>query len=1139
MPTIYDNIETKLLSHLRERLHEATHADFCVGYFNLRGWKSLADAVDAWHGGPNACCRLLIGMQRPPEEDVRALFSLQGSDDPIDNQTAILLRRRIVEEFRRQLVVGAPSNADEAALRRLRKQLKAGKVVVKLFLEHPLHAKLYLVHRTDPVTPIVGYVGSSNLTFAGLQKQGELNVDVVERDATGKLQQWFDDRWHNRWCLDISDDLAKIINQSWAGDELVSPYHVYLKIAYHLSRDARAGLTEFSIPPDIGNTLFDFQTAAVQIAAHHLDKRGGVVIGDVVGLGKTLMATALARVFQNDLGSTLIICPKNLVPMWEDYRDRYSLAARVVSLTNVQNELPDLYRFRLILIDESHNLRNAEGKRYRIIQDYIRRNDSKCILLSATPYNKAYLDLSSQLRLFVNPDADIGVRPERLLKQLGETEFLRRHQCGVRTLAAFEKSEEPDDWRDLLRRFLVRRTRSFIQTNYAHTDEHGRTYLELAEGKRFSFPVRVPKTVPFHIDERNPDDQYARLFASSVETTVNQLGLPRYGLGNYKAARPAQRPTADEQRQIDALSRAGKRLMGFCRTNLFKRLESGGPAFIQSVERHVLRNFVYLHAIERDLPLPIGPQESALLDVALTDEDADRLIATFDDGGEENGNDDGVPAHERTETGYRRDAEAVYNQFAGSYKRRFKWLRPSLFDGALAKDLLADARALIGVLDACGRWNPATDAKLNALEALLRTTHPTEKVLVFTQFADTVAYLTEQLKARGLTGVEGVTGASADPTALAWRFSPVSNGKEDVARQAGELRVLIATDVLSEGQNLQDCAVVVNLDLPWAIIRLIQRAGRVDRIGQTAPEIRCYSFLPAEGIERIIRLRTRVRTRLQLNAEVVGADERFFEDDGEDQPIYDLYHEKADILDGDGEDDVDLVSNAFQIWKNATDNDPTLKKVIEDLPDVVYATRAHTPAPNLPEGVLVYVRTAEDNDALAWIDADGHIVSESQQDILDAAACEPDTPARPRLPDHHTLVAGGVKQIAEEERQVGGQLGRPTSPRFRAYERLKKYADELGRATTPRMFLVELDALRRVAQAIYQYPLQSEAASTLNRLLRSGAPDDDLARRAIELRDHDRLSVIHDADNHREPQIICSLGLFSPDTLRHAEDRHP
>ncbi|HLJ82366.1 MAG TPA: C-terminal helicase domain-containing protein [Ktedonobacterales bacterium] len=127
----------------------------------------------------------------------------------------------------------------------------------------------------------------------------------------------------------------------------------------------------------------------------------------------------------------------------------------------------------------------------------------------------------------------------------------------------------------------------------------------------------------------------------------------------------------------------------------------------------------------------------------------------------------------------------------------------------------------------------------------------------------------------------------------------MSNGKRERVAPGDELRVLIATDVLSEGQNLQDCATIVNYDLPWAIIRLIQRAGRVDRIGQRADTIRCYSFLPADGVEQLLRLRARVRVRLRENAEVVGTDEAFFEDEANDAPmILDIYNERAGIFDG-------------------------------------------------------------------------------------------------------------------------------------------------------------------------------------------------------------------------------------------------
>jgi len=1135
MPRIFDNIETSLLPYLRETLRQSESADFCVGYFNLRGWKQLDEFIEEWPVGEQRC-RLLVGMQSAPQEELRQVFSLTNADgnaSAIDNAIAIRLRRRMAEGFREQLTYGAPTNQDEAALRRLSDQLRTRKLAVKLFLRHPLHAKLYLLHRNDLNNPSIGFVGSSNLTFAGLSKQGELNVDVLDHDACQKLQQWFDDRWRDKWCLDISDELAEIIDTSWARAEPVKPYHIYLKIAYHLSQEARAGLSEFRIPRNFGNRLFEYQTAAVKIAAHHLKKRNGVVIGDVVGLGKTLMATALAKIVEEQTGgSTLIICPKNLTKMWQSYIDEYDLRARVLSLSRVVQELPNIpARYRTVLLDESHNLRNPAGKRYQAIKEYIQQSDSRCILLSATPYNKQYLDLSAQLRLFVPDDKDLGIRPEQKIRELGEIAFQARFQCPIRSLAAFEKSEYPDDWRELMRLYLVRRTRSFIQHNYADTESAtGRKFLLYEDGTQSFFPERVPKTIRFTINEDDKDDPYGRLASPKIVRAIDRLNLPRYGLGNYVEAleKMPTPPTQEEKRQIDGLSRAGKRLMGFCRTNLFKRLESGGPAFLLSLERHILRNFVFLHAIENDSPLPIGSQVAELLDANANDEDEGLLsVSVFDDDSREENEEDNAPSAEalptvlRTAADYQLRAAEIYSTYRNSYRTRFKWIRPSLFMKKLADDLSADNKALLKILADNGTWNIAKDAKFAALLALLQVRHPNEKVLVFTQFADTVNFLTRELQAHGLTRMAGVTGGSSDPTEIAWRFSPVSNRKRAQVNPEDELRVLIATDVLSEGQNLQDAHIVVNYDLPWAIIRLIQRAGRVDRIGQQATEILCYSFLPADGVERIINLRGRVVTRLRQNAEVVGADEAFFEDETATQPLFDLYHEKAGILDGEADTEVDLASQAYQIWKNAIDADPRLAQLIPDLPNVSYSSRHHAPETGLPEGVLVYLRTAEGTDSLAWIDRQGNSVTQSQQAILQAAQCHPDTPATERHPQHHELVNKGVEHLIQEERAIGGQLGRPSGAKYRTYERLKAYAEEIKGT------LFESKTLIAALDEIYRYPLRQSAIDTLNRKLREGINDHQLADLVIALRDEDRLCLTSESEiEQQEPQIICSLGLF-------------
>jgi len=1112
MPKIYDNIENRLKEGLINTLENSKRADFCIGYFNLRGWTQLHKQVDSLSGEnlsdnygeqTKYFCRVLIGMQKQPMEILEEHFK-NDKDNLLDNSKVIEYKKRLAKELREQLTVGTPNNSDEIALRKLSNQIKDGKVKVKLHLEYPLHAKLYLTFREDYSSPVIGFVGSSNLTFSGISKQGELNVDVVEQDAAKKLSTWFSDRWNNRWSIDISKELIEILDESWASEIDTPPYHIYLKTAYHLSSEARAGISEFALSKRFKEELFPYQANAVKVAAHHLHKRGGVIIGDVVGLGKTITATALAKIFEDDFFlETLIICPKNLVIMWEDYAHKYQLRAKVMSITQVQTKLGSQRRFRLVIIDESHNLRNKDGKRYRAIHEYIQLNDSKVILLTATPYNKAYSDLANQLRLFIDEEQNLGISPENFIKSIGgRVQFQAKFQANENTITAFEKSDYPDDWNELMRLFLVRRTRSFIKNNYAKIDKEGKEFLLFPDGTKQYFPNRLPKRIDFTFSENDENDQYAKLYSGKVIDIINNMRFPRYGLGqdDYLVQNPIHKLDDHEVLIIENLCRAGVQLKGFARTNLFKRLESSGHSFLLSVSRQLLRNYLFLYAINNNKSLPIGKQETAIIDDYLFSDGNDNIQIEILD----------------TEDKYLENAEHFYNTLIEKKNNKNDWIRSIFFSKTLKEDIENDNKLLLEIINLNKNWDAGKDRKLLALKKLCNMTHPNEKILIFTQYSDTAGYINQNVK-DSISSFEYVTGAFDDPTHIAYRFSPVSNEKRSEIKTSDEIRVLVSTDVLSEGQNLQDAHIVVNYDLPWAIIRLIQRAGRVDRIGQTSDKIYCYSFLPEDGIEEIINLRGRLQHRIKENAETIGADEVFF--DGDPVNIKDLYNEKAGILDDEDDNEVDLASYAFQIWKNAIDKDPKLKKIIPDLPGVIYSSKAKKEDDH-ETGAIVFSRTAQENDVLTWINQEKKIVTQSQFKILKALKCEPNETALQKTENHHEIVESAIKYIKKDEDKIGGQLGKRNGARYRTYMRLTRYISE----NTGTLFITS--ALKRGVEDIYRYNLREYARETLNRQLKMGISDEDLGQLIISLRDEGKLSLKDDEKAaSKEPKIICSMGI--------------
>ncbi len=1131
MAQIYDNINEQFSTGLQGIITNigVKRVDFCVGFFNLRGWKQVVNYIDKLPGDyvyegdmgtdrKKRFCRLLIGMHLPDKELIKRLY---GEEKIPDADFVMKCKIQIAREFREQLQIGLPTKEDEWTLRRLANQLRENKVCVKLSTKEPLHAKLYLAYRPDDkYNKIQALMGSSNLTYAGLTKQGELDAEFGDSDQAQKFANWFDDRWNDRFCIDITEELLKAIEESWASEKNIPPYYIYLKTAYHLSREARSGVRDYTLSPEFRKQLFEFQQTAVKIATKHLmsDKRGGAMIGDVVGLGKTITACAIAKIFETTYGSTtLVICPANLQDMWKKYAKDYDLKLDIISKDKPIDV--DAARFyRLIIIDESHNLRNPQGARYKNIRELIQRQDSKVLLLTATPYNMDFRDLSAQLKLFLSEDTDLGIRPEAYIRSIGgERQFALKHNdIHIRSIRAFEQSDKAEDWNDLMKLFLVRRTRTFIKNNYALTDpDSGRKYLQFPNGAKSYFPTRVPKAIRF---DTTDGDQFSRMYSAEMLGWMDQLQLPRYGLSQYITDNASQEADELTAQYLDNLSRAGKRMMGFCKSTFFKRMDSSGFAFLLSLYRHILRNALFIYAIENKLAIPIG-DDNTMPEDYVEEEDRDNILLA----------DDNETISTDTQTGclsvptdmkqYMEKAEEYYKIISSKGSSSIHWIDTKYFKRTLKSKLLNDCEILIKMIELCGAWNPNTDQKLNKLESdLLLGVHKNDKVLIFTQYADTAKYICNQLRKRGkITAINYASGESENPTRLAELFSPISNKAKVDAEN--ELQVLVATDVLSEGQNLQDAHVIVNYDLPWAIIRLIQRAGRVDRIGQQSDTIFCYSFFPAKGVEDIISLRKRLNERINENAEVVGSDEVFFE--GNAQNLLDMFNEKSGVLDDEDDGEVDLESEAFQIWTNAVRANPDLSRIIPALANGIYSTMGTMQ--DSEQGVITYARTHNDFDMLTWLSPTGEIVSQSQRRILHAMACSINTPAIEPLQNHHDLVSQALQKIKETgNTNFGGVLGSHFSTKYRIVKILEEY---IKRPTD--MFVTEdrKQLVRLIQDDIYNNPMMETTKTLLGRLLKN-AQVEDIIDFLIEARQNGTLCHINDEDCHdHEPQLICSMGL--------------
>jgi len=863
---IVDNRARTVGDFLRARLRADAALSVVSAYFTIYAYGDLRAELEGLHR-----LRFLYGQP----EGAASVDPAEGEDK------AYRLTRDGALELRRALT--------QKPLARACAQWIKEKVDVRTVRKaNFLHGKLYCVEDADGETAAL--VGSSNFTRGGLgfgaNPNIELNLKVRNGADRTRLLQWFDALWcDERLTQDAKDEVLAALER--LGRDY-SPEFVYYKTLFHVLKDRiderghRDGLVQDVHLHDtaVWQALYRFQKDGAVSAINRLLEHNGCILADSVGLGKTWTALAVVKFFEMRNERVLVLCPKKLKENWVRYTswagydnnplipDRlgYTVLAHTdLSRYHGKSDAIDLAKFNwgafdLIVIDESHNFRN-EGRdrkdeagrvvrrsRYNRLMEEVLKDGvrTKVLMLSATPVNTGLRDLRNQIYLMAEKRQDafrdsLGIGSVQSLFSVAQKAFQKwENDCnatGHRDKALLLESLGAD--------FLA----LLDAVSIARSRDHVRRFYPELETRIGGFPERA-KPVNLH----PPTDSEGELSYDALHARISDFRLAVYMPSQY--VRDTSALDAERERlHFDQRDRE-RWLIGMMRVNLLKRLESSVRSFTLTMERIVAKMDALDERIDAWIEKP-GNQQINLL--ASNDEE--------DQGDEED------------------------EEFTLGKGRRYRLADLDL--QAWKEDLKADRRTFSAILQQARRVTVARDAKLAELKQVLvrkvaeapadKDGRANRKALVFTTFSDTADYLYENIAewARAELGVHAglVTGsgdnrATVGSTSFAGilaRFAPVAQLSP---RPAEEIDILIATDCLSEGQNLQDCDLVVNYDVHWNPVRLMQRFGRIDRIGSRNHRVAMANFWPTQDLDRYLDLKNRVEARMALvDAAATGTDD--------------------------------------------------------------------------------------------------------------------------------------------------------------------------------------------------------------------------------------------------------------------------
>jgi SNF2 family DNA or RNA helicase len=755
-----------------------------------------------------------------------------------------------------------------------------------------LHGKMYHIATAGVEQAILG---SSNFTVRGLglglgNNNIELNLEVDSNRDRQDLKLWFDELWKSdgsngteALVEDVKEDVLQYLDQLYQNH---APEFIYFKTLFHvfenfLADQEKGGLLDQNIKivdTGIWQALFEFQKDGVKGAINKILKHNGCILADSVGLGKTFEALAVIKYFELKNERVLVLCPKKLRENWTVYRHNDALNPfikdrfryDVLSHTDLSRDSGksgdlDLATFNwgnfdLVVIDESHNFRNntpgkrdEEGKiirrsRYqRLMEDIITSGvKTKVLLLSATPVNNDLKDLRNQI-YFLTEGKDDAFNDTIGVASLKDT-----LAAAQKTFSVWARKQSGDrKTKELLEKLSSAFFKLLDELTIARSRKHIQRFYKSSIAALGGFPERKkPLTIFPEIDTRGRFLSYDKLNDEINGYKLSLFAPSRYLKDKFKDAYPTH--AGDPFSQADR----EKFLVGMMKVNFLKRLESSVKSFEITMGRTIGKIETLEQKIRNFIATPDQNPESSELELEMGDAGEDEELE-----------------------------QALL--VGGKFKYRLEHLELDQGRNWL-KDLKKDKDQLRILFNAAQNVTPETDAKLDELKRLIAakvanpTTNklgqPNQKVLVFTAFADTASYVFNSLRAWAQsdlrihlalvagTGENRSTFGKTDFNQILTNFSPRSKNRDKIPSmpQDGEIDLLIATDCISEGQNLQDCDYLVNYDIHWNPVRIIQRFGRIDRIGSVNHTVQLVNFWPTKDLEKYVNLKNRVEARMAL-----------------------------------------------------------------------------------------------------------------------------------------------------------------------------------------------------------------------------------------------------------------------------------